>query len=241
MLPSGCACMALIVVAGSSVIRECIELNGTSYNGVKRISSSGQSCLNWLDISNVYNLSIDLNADPGEWDHNYCRNPDASGTPWCFVAAEKEGIERQDCVLETCQGLEVQTKPPNVRPALKESVTVKLVPGLSRRPNLRPNKKNDPGALGYTLAALLMLIIIVLGTGIAVIYFYKKSLKLKMQQEQRAHEQEMRRLNLPQSAFCNTACDLSDEKRGQTDKKKASEKHAATDETEEDNNVEKDR
>lgn len=71
------------------------------------------------------------------------------------------------------------------------------------------------------------------------IYSESRSLKLKMQQEQRAHEQEMRRINLPQSAFCNTACDLTDEDRGQTDKERASENHTGTDETE-DNTVEKD-
>ncbi|KAM9440934.1 phosphoinositide-3-kinase-interacting protein 1-like isoform 2-T2 [Clarias gariepinus] len=194
MLPRGCACMALILAAGSSVIRECIELNGSSYKGVKQISSSGQSCLHWLEISNAYNLSLGLSADP------------------------------------------VNTQPPNVHLALGKSVTVKPDPGLSRR----PSKKNDPGALGYTLAALLMVIIIVPGTGIAVIYFYKKSLKLKMQQKQRAHDQEMHRLNLQQSAFCNAACDLTDESREQTDKEKASEKPTSTDEIEEDNNLGKD-
>ncbi|XP_053341852.1 phosphoinositide-3-kinase-interacting protein 1-like [Clarias gariepinus] len=233
MLPRGCACMALILAAGSSVIRECIELNGSSYKGVKQISSSGQSCLHWLEISNAYNLSLGLSADPGEWNHSYCRNPDASGKPWCFVTAQEKGFERQDCILETCP---VNTQPPNVHLALGKSVTVKPDPGLSRR----PSKKNDPGALGYTLAALLMVIIIVPGTGIAVIYFYKKSLKLKMQQKQRAHDQEMHRLNLQQSAFCNAACDLTDESREQTDKEKASEKPTSTDEIEEDNNLGKD-
>ncbi|KAK3527516.1 hypothetical protein QTP86_024303, partial [Hemibagrus guttatus] len=216
-------------VEASTKREKCIELTGTSYKGDKQISSSGQSCLNWLNISSVYNLTIHLNADPGEWDHSYCRNPDASDKPWCFVATGEEGIKRQDCILETCQE---QTKPPNVRPALSESVAVKLGPGLSRRPNLRPRKKNDPGALGYTIAALLMLIIIVMGAGIAVIYFYKKSLKLKMQQQQRAQEQEMHRINLQQLAFYNAACDLADENRGQTDKEKTSEIRTTTDETE---------
>lgn len=61
-----------------------------------------------------------------------------------------------------------------------------------------------------------------------------------MEQEQRAHEQEMHRLNLPQSAFCNAACDLADENRGQTDNEKASETHTNADQTEEVINVEKD-
>lgn len=60
-----------------------------------------------------------------------------------------------------------------------------------------------------------------------------------MQQEQRATEQEMRRLNLPRSAFCNAACDLAEENRGQTDKEKVSDKHTTSDETEDDH-VEKD-
>lgn len=44
----------------------------------------------------------------------------------------------------------VQTKPPNIRPALRESVAVKLGPGVNSRPNLRPKKKKDPGAFGMS-------------------------------------------------------------------------------------------
>lgn len=55
---------------------------------------------------------------------------------------------------------------------------------------------------------------------------------MKMQQQQGAHEQEMHRINLQQSAFYNSACDLADENRGQTDKEKTSEIRSATNETE---------
>lgn len=52
-------------------------------------------------------LNIPFISVSGEWDHSYCRNPDASDKPWCFVAAEEEAIERQDCMLETCQGIQI--------------------------------------------------------------------------------------------------------------------------------------
>ncbi|XP_066518353.1 phosphoinositide-3-kinase-interacting protein 1-like isoform X2 [Hoplias malabaricus] len=217
MLPPGPVTLAFVVATSASAIRECIDLNGVPYSGLKEISSSGEVCLNWINTTLTYNLTLDLD-NKQTWDHSYCRNPDASPRPWCFVLTEK-GIERQDCVIDTCReqtigalsSAEGQTEPQSVHPH-GESVAVKPDPGLGRRVSLGTSKKKkDLGALGYALGAILMAVIVLLGAGISIGYVYKKGLKLRMQQEQRTYEQEMHRINLPLSAFTNQTCDLSDE------------------------------
>lgn len=40
----------------------------------------------------------------GVGDHNYCRNPDASERPWCYIAGPDGAIQRESCALETCKG-----------------------------------------------------------------------------------------------------------------------------------------
>lgn len=227
MLQWGQVTLALVVATGAAVIQECVELNGASYTGVKEISSSGKTCLNWVNTSRSYNLTIDLDTNPGQWDHNYCRNPDASPRPWCFVVSE-DGINRQDCFIDACQdqtsgvGSEAkteaeavssgqgQTDPRSVHPP-RGSVAVKLDLGINRRVSLRPGQKKDLGALGYALGGVLMAVIVLLGTGITIGYVYRTGVKLRIQQEQRAYEQEMHRINLPLSAFTNLACDITDE------------------------------
>ncbi|XP_017575840.1 phosphoinositide-3-kinase-interacting protein 1-like [Pygocentrus nattereri] len=223
MLPLVRVALALVVATRAGVVRECVELNGAAYRGVKKTSSSGETCLNWLNTSGTYNLTIDLDSSSGQWDHSYCRNPDASPRPWCFVSTE-DGVKRRDCIIDSCQdqrseveaeaeavsSAEGQTEPQSVHPP-RETVAVKPDPGVSRRVSLGTSRKKDLGALGYALGALLMAVIVLLGAGITVGYVYRKGVKLRLQQEQRAYEQEMHRINLPLSAFTNPACDLTDE------------------------------
>lgn len=40
----------------------------------------------------------------GVGDHNYCRNPDDSDKPWCYVSGADGQIQREACDIETCQG-----------------------------------------------------------------------------------------------------------------------------------------
>ncbi|XP_036436198.1 phosphoinositide-3-kinase-interacting protein 1-like [Colossoma macropomum] len=235
MLPLVHVALALVVATSAAVVRECVELNGASYRGVKT-SSSGETCLNWLNISSTYNLTIDLDSSSGQWDHSYCRNPDASPRPWCFVSTE-DGIKRRDCIIDMCQdqrsdvgaeaeavsSAEGQTEPQSVHPP-RETVAVKPDPGISRRVSLGPSRKKDLGALGYALGALLMAVIVLLGAGITIGYVYRRGVKLRLQQEQRAYEQEMHRINLPLSAFTNPACDLSDEQPATASVQQAGEK-----------------
>lgn len=40
----------------------------------------------------------------GIGDHNYCRNPDDSDEPWCYVSGADGQLQREACALDACQG-----------------------------------------------------------------------------------------------------------------------------------------
>lgn len=40
----------------------------------------------------------------GVGDHNYCRNPDSSEKPWCYIAGPDGAVQRQICSIDTCRG-----------------------------------------------------------------------------------------------------------------------------------------
>ncbi|XP_019718234.1 phosphoinositide-3-kinase-interacting protein 1 [Hippocampus comes] len=204
--------------------KECIDSNGVSYRGDKASSSSGLPCLNWTDTSTQY--------DPhtGVGDHNYCRNPDSSERPWCYIAAPDGIVQKQFCSIEPCQELTSTNAPesesdgptgatldPNTdlpsktRSSLGEAAGVQPVMGISQRVHTGPKKKKDLGTLGYALGIIMMVVIIVLGAGITFGYFYKRGRDLKKQHEQRVYEREMQRITLPLSAFSNPTCELVDE------------------------------
>ncbi|XP_041915099.1 phosphoinositide-3-kinase-interacting protein 1 [Alosa sapidissima] len=225
MFFQGYVLLAVVYVTTGSVIPDCIRVHGGQYDGERTISSNGEKCLNWLNVTNA----ADYTTNNTElWDHSFCRNPDASARPWCFVLVGGDTIQKQDCDIDLCQDQsasataktnvdpppssgEGQVGRPDASPSQRESVAAKPDPGISRRVRVGPKKKKDLGPLGYVLGGMMMLIIIMLGTGIILGYFYKKGQKLKQQQEQRAYEQEMHRINLPLSAFSNLACQLDDD------------------------------
>lgn len=40
----------------------------------------------------------------GVGDHNYCRNPDSSERPWCYITGPDETVQRQFCAIDMCKG-----------------------------------------------------------------------------------------------------------------------------------------
>ena len=64
---------------------DCYEYNGRSYEGKVRVTRSGYECQYWNRTDN-YNK---------EGTHNYCRNTEAGGAPWCFV-------DDKEVIWETC-------------------------------------------------------------------------------------------------------------------------------------------
>lgn len=209
---------------------DCITSNGVNYRGEQQSSSSGLICLNWTNSTRDYDVNSQPDSQTGVGDHNYCRNPDSSEKPWCYIAGPDGTIQRQFCVIELCKeqasaaaaedeslnqtGTTASTESfqsAKSRGSPGEVAAVQPVMGISQRVRTGPKKKKDLGVLGYVIGILMMAIIIILGVGITLGYFYKRGRDMKKQHEQRVYEREMQRITLPLSAFSNPTCELVDE------------------------------
>ncbi|XP_056274590.1 phosphoinositide-3-kinase-interacting protein 1 [Pseudoliparis swirei] len=210
--------------------KDCIRSNGVEYRGEQHSSSSGLTCLTWTNTSRAYEVELHPVSQTVVGDHNYCRNPDSSERPWCYIAGPDGAIQREFCAIDTCkeEASIVPTEADSLQPAGSSPSTessqparsgaaqgkvaaVQPVMGISQRVRTGPTKKKDLGTLGYVVGILMMAIIIILGVGITFGYFYKRGWDLKKQHEQRVYEREMQRITLPLSAFSNPTCELVDE------------------------------
>ncbi|KAL7391065.1 hypothetical protein ABVT39_003706 [Epinephelus coioides] len=210
--------------------KDCVRSNGVEYRGETQSSSSGLTCLNWTNTTRDYDVELHPDSQTGVGDHNYCRNPDSSERPWCYIAGPDGTVQRQSCAVDTCKeqaptvpaatgslkptGTIPSTEsfqPAKSRASQGEVAAVQPVMGISQRVRTAPKKKKDLGMLGYVIGIFMMAIIIVLGVGITFGYFYKRGRDLKKQHEQRVYEREMQRITLPLSAFSNPTCELVDE------------------------------
>lgn len=54
-----------------------------------------------LETSVMSFISIPL---VGVGDHNYCRNPDSSRRPWCYITGPADVVHRQFCDIQACKG-----------------------------------------------------------------------------------------------------------------------------------------
>ncbi|XP_039627793.1 phosphoinositide-3-kinase-interacting protein 1 isoform X2 [Polypterus senegalus] len=207
--------------------QECINSNGAEYRGEQQITSTGEKCLNWRTVSRDY-ITENPDHETGISDHSYCRNPDRSSRPWCYVAGRNNSIQRQDCAIDICQDknptqevtthLEETTlsdtqvfEPAQSGSSRSESAAVQPVIGISQRVRTGPKQKKDLGTLGFVLGIIMMVLIIMLGVGITLGYIYKRGRDLKKQHDQRVYEREMQRITLPLSAFTNPTCEILDE------------------------------
>ncbi|KAM8885269.1 phosphoinositide-3-kinase-interacting protein 1 [Spinachia spinachia] len=234
MLLSVHAVLVSVVVVGSSASnghgKGCVGSSGVQYRGDAHSSSSGLPCLNWTNTSRDYNHESHPDAQTGVGDHNYCRNPDSSERPWCYIAGPDGTVQRQFCAVNACreQGAVAAEEAESFQPtetllptesferaktgaSRGEVAAAQPVMGISQRVRTGPKKKKDLGTFGYVIGILMMAIIIVLGVGITFGYFYKRGRDLKKQHEQRVYEREMQRITLPLSAFSNPTCELVDE------------------------------
>ena len=76
----------------------CLESYGTNYAGTISTTKSGRRCKNWSLGDPTRSLKYGELFGPDV--RNYCRNPDNSWTPWCFVG--KNGTTREDCDVPRC-------------------------------------------------------------------------------------------------------------------------------------------
>uniref|UniRef100_A0A4W4HBS3 Kringle domain-containing protein n=1 Tax=Electrophorus electricus TaxID=8005 RepID=A0A4W4HBS3_ELEEL len=149
----------------SSFIQECLTSSGVEYRGTQQKSSSGNICLNWNNVSRDYDVTSHADSDSGVGDHIFCRNPDGSDRPWCYVSTTDGRTLREACAIDPCQDQAITVtslagpdpsprssseafelaKPPSVR---AEDAVVQPVMGVSQRVRFAPKKKKDLGTMG---------------------------------------------------------------------------------------------
>eukprot|EP00928_Gymnodinium_smaydae_P029988 TRINITY_DN22426_c0_g1_i1.p1 TRINITY_DN22426_c0_g1~~TRINITY_DN22426_c0_g1_i1.p1 ORF type:complete len:230 (+),score=28.75 TRINITY_DN22426_c0_g1_i1:64-753(+) len=75
---------------------DCYVDDGSEYQGLTTMSTSGRTCENWLKVGGEYGPSI-----PGIGNHNYCRNPSGKRErPWCFTVDPNK--EWEFCDVPKC-------------------------------------------------------------------------------------------------------------------------------------------
>ncbi|CAN9499861.1 unnamed protein product [Ophioblennius macclurei] len=74
----------------------CQSGDGSSYRGHEDKSSRGRRCLNW----NRFRHHLSWESE-GLGNHNYCRNPDESAMPWCYVRRNRKYV-RELCNIPKC-------------------------------------------------------------------------------------------------------------------------------------------
>ncbi|KAK1164520.1 urokinase-type plasminogen activator-like [Acipenser oxyrinchus oxyrinchus] len=82
----------------------CYNGNGADYRGTVSETESGNECLDWdyplLDFG-YYSSEQAMLVQLGLDDHNYCRNPDSSRKPWCYVR-KGHRFEKEFCSVPAC-------------------------------------------------------------------------------------------------------------------------------------------
>lgn len=73
----------------------CQSGDGSSYRGFESKTASGSKCLFWSRVRH------DWGASEGVGRHPYCRNPDQSLMPWCYVRKGRRTV-RKFCRIPKC-------------------------------------------------------------------------------------------------------------------------------------------
>ncbi|XP_076599319.1 plasminogen activator, urokinase a isoform X2 [Chaetodon auriga] len=82
----------------------CRSGDGSSYRGSVSESAYSNRCLNWNRFINPWGTSKGLG------NHNYCRNPDHSLMPWCYVRRGRRSV-KEFCDVPRCSTPTVKTPP----------------------------------------------------------------------------------------------------------------------------------
>ncbi|XP_035767954.1 plasminogen activator, urokinase a [Neolamprologus brichardi] len=75
--------------------QRCLSGDGSEYRGNIDKSSTGRTCLYWNKVKPQWKNVNGLGK------HRYCRNPDNSDMPWCYVTRERRTV-REYCDIPTC-------------------------------------------------------------------------------------------------------------------------------------------
>ena len=83
---------------------KCFYGSGQQYRGTHGFTVSGHTCQNWASSFPHQHLYLPSNyADDGIHEHNYCRNPQGFGAPWCYTVDKAKRWEY--CAPVDCLGM----------------------------------------------------------------------------------------------------------------------------------------
>ncbi|XP_028825804.1 plasminogen activator, urokinase a [Denticeps clupeoides] len=83
---------------------ECLRGDGIDYRGTMSKTARGRKCINWADADMLWQTGMVEK-------HNYCRNPNGSHRPWCWVRRGIYGIKREFCEIPTCSSFNPTPRP----------------------------------------------------------------------------------------------------------------------------------
>lgn len=102
ILCTSCSFPLFVLIPGRSLYCDEVVLM------INESTQWGQTCRDWpLFLQGMVSDTcyfFFIIPPVGVGDHNYCRNPDASERPWCYIAGPDGAIQRESCALETCKG-----------------------------------------------------------------------------------------------------------------------------------------
>ncbi|KAK3090315.1 hypothetical protein FSP39_010872, partial [Pinctada imbricata] len=90
----------------SPTIENCYTGKGESYRGHVMQTERGTPCLKWTKSKNI---NPETHPNIGLGDHNFCRNPDDSLRPWCWVDVDRNRFGY--CPVPKCA--QASTTPPS--------------------------------------------------------------------------------------------------------------------------------
>ncbi|XP_024408004.2 plasminogen [Desmodus rotundus] len=92
------------------VVQDCYYGNGESYRGTSSTTVTGKKCQSWTSMKPHWHSKTPERYPDADLTMNYCRNPDADKSPWCFTTDPR--VRWEFCNLKKCSG--TQESAPNV-------------------------------------------------------------------------------------------------------------------------------
>ncbi|KAL5247120.1 hypothetical protein ACHWQZ_G019096 [Mnemiopsis leidyi] len=103
-------CRQLDALEAEEIPTDCYKMKQSSgrntydvlYGGTVAETVRGIPCQKWTEQSpNLHDRTPELFPNAGLGDHNYCRDPDGTGYPWCYTT--EPGVRWEGCSVPDCQ------------------------------------------------------------------------------------------------------------------------------------------
>uniref|UniRef100_A0A8C0WIY1 Plasminogen n=1 Tax=Castor canadensis TaxID=51338 RepID=A0A8C0WIY1_CASCN len=101
------------------VVQDCYQDNGQSYRGTSSTTITGKKCQSWSSMTPHRHQKTPQNYPNADLTMNYCRNPDADKSPWCYTT--DPSVRWEFCNLKKCS---------EMGDGVVESPTVTQVPSV---------------------------------------------------------------------------------------------------------------